>query len=183
MQRRTTSGAHRFRPNRAVLAVTAASALVAAGITVAVEAQSSQAGASSLTAALAAQLSQNVNKPVIVIMRDQPGQAPAGSDAAAVRADAVQTAQQPLLSELTQVHATHLKRYTLVNAVAATVSTGEESRLKANPEVAEVIPDSTLNNSGVEPRLVKVKKGHASATAAQPTLNNVPGACSSKPQI
>ena len=182
MQRRTTSGAHRFRPNRAVLAVTAASALVAAGITVAVEAQSSQAGATSLTAALAAKLAQNVNQPVIVIMKNQPAQAPVGSGAADVRADAVQAAQQPLLSELAQVHATHVKRYTLVNAVAATVSAGEESRLKANADVAAVISDSVLNNSGVEPKPVKLKKSSKSA-ADSPTLNNIAGACSSKPQI
>jgi len=182
MQRRTSSGAHRFRPSKGVLAVTAASALVAAGVTVAIGAQSSQAGSSALTAALAAHLSQDVNKPVIVFMKDQPAQAKVGSDAASVRADAVSSAQQPLMSELAQVHATHLKRFTLVNAVAATVSAGEESRLKANPDVAEVIPDSTLNNSGLEPQLPKAKKG-AKAAASAPTPNNIPGACSSTPQI
>jgi hypothetical protein len=183
MQRRTTSGAHRFRPNRAVLAVTAASALVAAGVTVAVEAQSSQAGASSLTASLAAKLSKNVNQPVILIMKDQFGQAQVGSDAAAVRADAVQSAQQPLMSELAQVHATHIKRYTLVNAIAATVSTGEVSRLKANADVAEVIPDVMLNFAGSEPVTATKSTGKKAAGGSGPSLSNVPGACSSTPQL
>jgi len=183
MQRRTTGGAHRFRPNRTVLAVAAASALVAAGVTVAVVAQSSQAGGTTLSASLAAHLSQNVNQPVIAIMKDQPAQAPVGSDAAAVRADAISSAQQPLLSELAQVHATHVKRYTLVNAIAATVSTGEEARLRDNADVAEVIPDVMLNFAGSEPvtatKSTSAKKGSASG----PTLHNIPGACSSTPQL
>ncbi len=34
------------------------------------------------------------------------------------------------MSELRQVHATHIKHYSLVNAFAATVSAGEEARLR-----------------------------------------------------
>jgi hypothetical protein len=183
MQRRTTSGAHRFRPSKAVLAVTAASALVAAGITATVVAQSSQAGAATLTAALAAQLSKNVNQPVIVIMKDQFAQAPVGSDAAAVRADAISSAQQPLTSELAQVHATNIKRYTLVNAVAATVSTGEVARLRAEAGVAEVIPDVMLNFAGSEPVTVTKSTAHKKSSGSGPALNNIPGACTTTPQL
>ena len=53
--------------------------------------------------------------------------------------------QKPLMSELSEVHATHVKAYRLVNSFAATVSAGEEARLKANPAVAEVIPDVTIH--------------------------------------
>jgi hypothetical protein len=182
MQRRAPSGAHRFRPNKKVLAVTAASALVAAGVTAAVVAQSSQAGPTALTATLAAHLSQNVNQRVIVILADQPPQAHVGSEAASVRADAISSAQQPLLSELAQVHATHIKRYTLVNALAATVSAAEESRLRANPDVEEVIPDVMLNFAGSEPATATKTTSHKQGSGSA-TLNVVPGACSSTPQL
>ena len=85
-----------------------------------------------MTPALAAALSQNVNQPVIVIMRNQPAQAPVGSSAATTRTDNIRSFQKPLMSELAQVHATHVKSYSLIDSFAATVSAGEEERLAAN---------------------------------------------------
>lgn len=52
--------------------------------------------------------------------------------------------QRPLLTELARVHATHVTTYQLVNALAATVSAGEEARLEANAAVAQVIPDAAI---------------------------------------
>src|SRR5215469_631370 len=85
-----------------------------------------------LTPALAAQLSQNADRPVIVIMKRQ------GIGAAAV------DDQAPVMSELAQVHASHVKPYRIVNAFAATVSDGEVARLRANPAIAQVIPDVVI---------------------------------------
>ena len=66
-------------------------------------------------------------------MKDQPAVSRVKS-AMSARSAAISSSQRPLLSELKQVHATHVISYRLVNAFAATVSAGEEARLKANPE-------------------------------------------------
>ena len=88
-----------------------------------------------------------MNQHVIVIMKSQLRAARVGSAAANARAGAIAGDQKPLMSELSQVHATHVKAYRLVNSFAATVSAGEESRLKANSAVAEVIPDVTIHGA------------------------------------
>jgi len=137
-----------------------------------------------LTAAQAAQLSKNVSQHVIVIMKSQLRAARVGSHAAAMRSARTAAAQQPLLRELRQVHATHVKTYTLVNALAATVSKGEEARLKANPAVREVIPDVTINlgaqsADAAEPAKTGKTAGHAASRTASTSLtpNVIPGAC------
>src|SRR5580692_11560220 len=120
----------RPRTRTILLAASAVSAL-AAGTAVAVSQSAVAAPAATsaaqapLTKAQAAQLSQHVNTPVIVVLKYQPGQAEVGSGAQADRTSAVAFSQAALMSELTEVHATHVKRYQLVNALAATVSAGE----------------------------------------------------------
>ena len=121
-----------------------------------------------LSAAQAAQLSQHVNRHVIVLFKNQPAQARAGTGAARARAGRITAYQRPLMGELHQVHATHLQSYTLVNSLAATVSAGEEARLKANPAVQEVIPDGLIH--GAAP-------GAPAAAAAASAIKTLPGAC------
>jgi hypothetical protein len=125
-----------------------------------------------MTPALAAQLSQHVNQHVIVILKSQPAAAPVGSNAATVRASAIARQQAPFISELREVRATSVKSYRLVNSFAATVSAGEQTRLKANPSVAEVIPDVTIQGPQPEPDAT-------SAAASSPSLTPhvIPGAC------
>ena len=144
-----------------------------------------------MTAALAAQLSQNVNRHVIVIMKSQLAAAKVGSQAASMRSAVIATKQAPLMTELRQVHATHVKAYQLVNSFAATVSKGEETRLKANTAVAEVIPDVTIHGAQPEQaatlgtttrKSAKVLRKTSAPTSLTP--NVIPGACSSgKPQL
>ena len=51
------------------------------------------------------------------------------------------------------MHATQVRGYRLVDAFAATVSTGEEAQLAADPAVAEVIPDLTIQGAEIgQPR-------------------------------
>lgn len=93
---------------------------------------------------LAARLSENVDQPVIVILKSQHAIAPKGSVADLQRSNAIASEQAPLMDEFRQVHAVKIKNYRLVNALAATVSKGEVERLKANPAVAQVVPDVVM---------------------------------------
>ena len=130
--------------------------------------------AAPMTAALANNLAANSDSHVIVVLKDQPAAEHVGSPAAATRDRRVRDNQAPVVGELAQVRAGHVKAFQTVNSVAATVSSAEVARLRANPAVAEVIPDSTI-------------KLAAPAAAAQPataaatglTPNVIPGACTS----
>ena len=125
-----------------------------------------------MTSALATQLSQNVNKPVIVIMANQFGSAPVGSAAASARAARAASSQKGLHSELTQVHAKNMHSLSLVNAVTATVSAGEEARLQANPQVAAVVPNVTIKGAPAPASAIG-----SPAAAGAVTPNVIPGAC------
>jgi hypothetical protein len=125
-----------------------------------------------LTAAQAAVLSKNVSQPVIVFLRNEPPVVSAARSAMAQRSADIASSQQSLVSELAQVHATHLTAYRLVNAVAATVSPGEEARLEANPAVAKVIPDAIIHGPS--------SSGEAADAAATPKSSKIKplrGAC------
>src|SRR5579863_9130642 len=91
-----------------------------------------------LTPALTARLSQDVDEPVIVLLKHQAGQGLAGSGPGrgTPAAASARAAQASLADELRVVHATGIKRFTLVNSVAATVSALEARRLAADPAVA-----------------------------------------------
>ncbi len=168
----------------AIPALVAGQAAAAGAATAAPAAPSSAAARSAaqqpMTAALAAQLSRNVDQHVIVIMKSQLAAAPVGSHAAVLRSDAIATEQAPLMSELRQVHATHVKSYRLVNSFAATVSAGEAARLKATAGVAEVIPDVTIRG----PRPEQAAPPGSAKAAKSLTPHVIPGACSSgAPQL
>jgi hypothetical protein len=176
MRSRSTRGVPRMAVSgRTVSLVTAAAAVPAlligqAGMAMAAPAAPDVFG--QMTSALAAQLSQNVNKPVIVIMANQFGSAPVGSPAASARATRAANSQKGIHSELTQVRAKNLHSLSLVNAVTATVSAGEEARLQANPQVAEVIPNVTIKGAPAPASAVGTP-----AAAGSVTPNVIPGAC------
>jgi len=195
MQRRMAGGALRAHARSKILTFVAAAvsvpALVAGQSVVAEAATAAPAEPSAvqqpLTPALAAQLSQNVSQRVIVIMKSQPAAAPEGSQAAAARAAVVTSEQAPLMTELRKVHASQVKAYQLVNSFAATVSAGEEARLKANSSVAEVIPDSVIH-------LAQPEQASAAPAASKPvartsgaptslTPHVIPGACGKNGQV
>jgi hypothetical protein len=175
-----------------VLAVSAAASAVLGGVPAAVIAIT--AGGASATSApafgslsptLAAQLGQNVDTPVIVVLKNQYGQAAEGTQAAGARSAAVSGSQSSLLTELSEVRATGVKRFTLVNSVAATVSAAEERRLAANAAVAQVIPDATVSIPASALGLSAPTPAAAPAAPARTRslpLHNVAGACAPQGQ-
>lgn len=123
-----------------------------------------QAAQAPLTGAMAARLAQNVNRKVIVLL------------AGGATGLAAMNAQGPLLRELHQVKARHVRQFRIVNALAATVSAGELARLRANPAVAEVISDSVLRRAGA-----KAKPAGAGPGGPGGGAGVAPGACSTNP--
>lgn len=183
------------RKTLTVLAVSAAAAAVLGGAPAVVIAATSSSAASaagasdaafgSLTPTLATRFSQNVTKPVIVVLKSQLGQATGGTSAEDVRSALADASQSSLLTELGQVHATGIKRFTLVSSVAATVSAPEEQWLAANPAVAQVITDATVTipASSFGSPLASDATTTSAATPARTTaapVHNVPGACAPK---
>jgi hypothetical protein len=140
-------------------------------------------GSTKLTPALARVLSKNANQHVIVLLKTQLRAAHVGSRAAGARFAAVKAAQAPVVRELATVHATHVRSFQLVNAVAATVSKAERARLAKNSLVAKVIPDVTIHATpptALPTSSGSVKKGHASGAV---TPNTIPGACGPNGQV
>jgi hypothetical protein len=109
-----------------------------------VSAASSGAGQAPLSAAEAAALSHNVTQRVIVVLKDQVSQFPASRSLIKSRSAVVQSLQSPILGELHATKAHNVHSYTTINAVSATVSSGEAARLAADPAVAKVVPDQII---------------------------------------
>src|ERR1700733_11797903 len=154
------------------LAVAAVSATTLALLVIApVTSARSSAGTSRqapLTAKEARALSTNVSDRVIVVFKNQFGSIPDTPAERAHRASAVEAVQQPVVSELALTRATHVKRFQLVNAVAAYVSRGEAKRLAANPAVAEVVPDERIPLVPAPPVTLPRRHGGASGSSGSP---------------
>lgn len=115
---------------------------------------------SALTPAQIAQLSRNQTERVIVLFRNQHGEAPAP---AGIRSGAIANDQSRIVGELQQLRAPKLHAYSFVNAVAATISHAEAVRLGQDPQVLAVVPD----------RVVHAPTKASSSPAS--TANAVPG--------
>lgn len=81
---------------------------------------------------------------VIVVFKNQDPAQPATASHIAARKVSFQQTQSPILSQLRARGATDIHTYSLLDAVAATVSSSEASALKSNPAVREVIPDQVV---------------------------------------
>jgi len=88
---------------------------------------------------------QPTTQRVIVILKNEYLNLGGGAkQALSTRASAIAAAQRPVLNELSQVHATHVMAHTIINAISATVSTGEVKYLRAQSGVQAVVADKKL---------------------------------------
>jgi Peptidase inhibitor I9 len=133
-----------LRPRHVALLGMATLALVLAGSASAVAAATRipfPAGQPSvLSAADVERLAANANKRSIIIFKNQHPEAPPRL-ASGQRAQAVDADQAGVRSELAQLGTPDVKSFHIVNAVAATLSDDEITRLNANPSVQAVVPD------------------------------------------
>jgi subtilisin family serine protease len=95
-----------------------------------------------LTAAEVRQLSAGATDRSIIIFKNQLPGLPARGPAVQQRIKAAIASQAGVLGELASVHATHVHGFSIINAIAATISPAEGNRLKANPAVQAVVPDA-----------------------------------------
>jgi Subtilase family/Peptidase inhibitor I9 len=95
-----------------------------------------------LTAAQVRRLAAHATDRSIIIFKNQFASLPVRGVTAQLRVNAANAAQAPVLSELTRLHASHVQGFHLINAIAATISPAEAQRLRANPAVRAVVPDS-----------------------------------------
>jgi hypothetical protein len=130
-----------------------------------------------LTPAQIKTYSKNPNQRVVVLLRDQfTNTLGGGVSMLGTRANALSASQHPLLSELSALNAPNVKHYSFINAVAASVSSAEVTRLKADPAVKAVVPDAkvTMTPGGVKPEAAS--KSTKAAPAPLP-VNPTPGIC------
>ncbi|HYK32575.1 MAG TPA: S8 family serine peptidase [Streptosporangiaceae bacterium] len=124
-----------------------------------------------------------MNDRVIVILKSQPTAVRPGTRAAAIRSALIANSQAPLLRELRLSHATHLRTYRLVNALAATVSAAEAANLRSDPSVAEVVPDVLIQ--GGSPEALASSSGPSAKhpqRQGSPAIHVIPHACGSNGQ-
>jgi hypothetical protein len=134
-----------------------------------------------LTPAQIKAYSKNPSQRVVVLLKDQFTNTLGGGDSMlATRANTLSASQHPLLNELSALNAPNVKHYSFINAVAASVSSAEVARLKADPAVKAVVPDATVTMTpgGVSPATTAetAKKSNKAAAAPLP-VNTTPGIC------
>ena len=113
---------------------------------------------------------------VIVILRDQRADLPAVRGARGARAAALASAQAPIVSHMRSAGASRIHGFSLINAVAATVSDAEAEKLAAHPLVQAVVPDRVI----AIPKRINVSSagtgGGAAASATSAALAAANGA-------
>src|ERR1700754_198421 len=95
-----------------------------------------------LSAAQIRRLEKGAARPSIIILKNQLANLPARAATASARTAAANRAQAPIRAELARVHATHVRGFHIINAIAASVTSAEANRLRATGAVRAVVPDS-----------------------------------------
>jgi hypothetical protein len=95
-----------------------------------------------LSAAQVRRLSADATHRSIIVFKNQLASLPAKGATAKQRIRAAGADQAGVRSELTTLHAGHVKSFQIINAISATISAAEITRLKANPSIGAVVPDA-----------------------------------------
>src|SRR5215472_13832196 len=128
----------RFRTRFRLAALLAAAALLSLAVTGTAAAARSRGhrvfkGTKSvLTAAQVERLAAHATHHSIIIFKNQLTSLPAKGTTANARIQAASASQAGVLAELRQVHATHVRGYHIINAISATISAAEATRLRHN---------------------------------------------------
>ncbi|HEX4011266.1 MAG TPA: S8 family serine peptidase [Solirubrobacteraceae bacterium] len=109
---------------------------------------------------------QTPTQRVIVVFRNQdPGQPATRADLGA-RRNSFHATQSPVISQMSSSGAHSVQSYNVIDAVAATVSKSEESTLKSNSAVQEVVPDQVIHLAPITPAESGGASGGSSAPAS-----------------
>lgn len=127
-----------------------------------------------LTPQQIAQLSQNVNQQVIIVLSNQHTDL-YGRGKMASRSAAIANDQKSVLDELNSVGAKHVKALHLANIIAATVSQSEASHLRGEAGVAAVVADRQIQLPTFNP----ADASGAAATTTSPAPNSAANPASS----
>lgn len=93
----------------------------------------------------ASAVDQQLTHRVIVVFKNQDPTQPATRAQLPQRVDSFHATQAPVVSQMASSGANSIHSYKVIDAVSATVSTGEVSALKSNPAVSQVIPDQIIH--------------------------------------
>lgn len=112
---------------------------------------------------------------VIVVFKNQDRAQPATRSGLSARRHTLASLQAPVLQQLASGNARNVHSYTTLNAVSATVSPSQVSSLRADPSVAEVVPNGLVHLAPTSTQ----SPGNASSTGTTP----LPGACAPHGQV
>ncbi len=137
----------RFRLRSRLLAVTATAAaipLAVSGTAAATHAPQRvlRGERSALSLAQVRRLSAHATHRSIIILANQLTGLPARGATASLRVNAARAVQAPIMSELARLHAKDVRSYQIIDAIAATLSPAEITRLRTNAAVRAVVPDT-----------------------------------------
>src|SRR5215469_12901766 len=119
---------------------------------------------------------------MVVVFGDQLKNLPANRAHRRAREATAASMQAPLVAQLKQVGATHIRTLSLLNAVAATIPAAEAQALRHTAGVKEVVPDATViigqgskyNTKTVPASRVRKPAIRATASGGQQLCNTTP---------
>jgi hypothetical protein len=132
-----------------------------------------------LSAEQITKLAAEANHRSIILLKNQHRELPPRPGNISRRAEAVRSDQESVKDELATLHAKNVKGFQTVNAVAATISEAEATRLASNPAVRAVVPDlrrttPAAAGGSIAPAAAPAAVQPAAATPGQPICPSDP---------